>query len=337
MTVLLQAQDLAVNYDDGSGQPTTILSGIDLKLAVGESIALVGESGCGKTTLALALLNALPKLGRISAGTVSFTTESGSVLDLTTATQRQLATFHWVEAAVVFQGAMNALNPLLKIRSHFTETIKAHRRGLSAAKIEHLAVEALELVELPPERVLGSYPHELSGGMKQRVLIALALVLRPRLLVMDEPTTALDVLTQRAIIDTLQRLRAELGFAVVFVTHDLGLASELADRVATMYAGRIVELGTVDEVFGTPRHPYTAGLIRAIPRLHGDRHGAGSIPGSPPSFRDRSPGCPFQPRCPRASDRCAVELPELEPVGGAEPPQLAACFHPEPEGDHDHA
>lgn len=330
---LLTATNLSVSYEGGDGQLVRILSDVNLDLDEGRSLALVGESGCGKSTLALALLNALPKFGKITGGTVTFRTRDGDLLDLTSASAARLARFHWVEAAVVFQGAMNSLNPLLRVRTHFEETIRAHRRGTSTQRCEEMAREALELVELPAERVLRSYPHELSGGMKQRALIALALALRPRLLVMDEPTTALDVLTQRAVIDMLQRLRRELGFAVIFVTHDLGLASELADRVATMYGGRVVELGTVAEVFGSPRHPYTAGLIQAVPRLDADRLSSTSIPGSPPSFRALPTGCPFQPRCAYAQDDCAAHPPPLVAgVDNSTRSQQVACLHPLPEG-----
>jgi peptide/nickel transport system ATP-binding protein len=223
---------------------------------------------------------------------------------------------------MVFQGAMNALNPVLRVQDQMYDTIRAHR-SMSTSDARRRCHEVLDMVRLEPRRVMPSYPHELSGGMRQRVLIAMALLLSPRVLVLDEPTTALDILTQRSIVDVLQELRRELGFAMVFVTHDLALAAELADRVATMYAGRIVELGDARDVFTGPRHPYTAGLIRAVPPVVGDATEISSIPGGPPSLASLPPGCPFQVRCGLSTmvgdgspaDLCVQADPELSPVG----------------------
>jgi peptide/nickel transport system ATP-binding protein len=203
------------------------------------------------------------------------------------------------------------------------DTVLAHRR-MPAAGLRRLTEDVLGKVRLDPGRVLDAYPHELSGGMKQRVLIAMSLLLDPQILVLDEPTTALDIRTQRTVVDLLHDLRAQLGFATIFVSHDLPLAAELADRVATMYAGRIIELGGVRDIFYRPRHPYTVGLLDAVPPVVGDLPDLVSIPGGPPSLLALPPGCPFRPRCARAHDDCAAAEPRLESVGAA---HTAACHH----------
>jgi peptide/nickel transport system ATP-binding protein len=252
---------------------------------------------------------------------VRYLRPDGEVTDVLSLRREQLRRFRWHDAAMVFQGAMNALNPVLRIADQMRDTIRAHR-SMPAGQIRRRCGEVLEMVRLEPARVLPSYPHELSGGMRQRVLIAMALLLSPRILVLDEPTTALDILTQRSIVDVLQELRRELGFAMVFVTHDLALAAELADRVATMYAGRIVELGTARDIFTGPRHPYTAGLIRAVPPVVGDTTEISSIPGGPPSLADLPSGCPFRVRCELADEICEQADPELTDVGAR---HEAAC------------
>jgi peptide/nickel transport system ATP-binding protein len=228
---------------------------------------------------------------------------------------------------MVFQSALNALNPVMRIRDHFADTAKDHGEtngSLKGRALTERATECLQMVQLDPDRVLGSFPHELSGGMRQRVMIALGLLLNPRVLILDEPTTALDVLTQRAIIEVLRTLKDEHRFAMIFVSHDLSLAAELADRVATTYAGRIVELGEVERIFYHPRHPYTVGLLDAVPTLAGEQQELSSIPGSPPDLIDLPTGCKFHPRCPYATDQCREEDPPLIEVA---PAQTAACWH----------
>lgn len=320
---LIEIRDLAVEYRAGKRRRVPVVRDVNLDLYPGESLALVGESGCGKTTLALALLRLLPKLGVISKGSVRYRLRNGEMIDLLRLGKEELRRFRWTEASVVYQGAMNALNPLTKIRTQFAETIRAHNRSMSSGQIEARACELLELVQLEPARVMPSYPHELSGGMRQRVLIALGLVLDPQLVVLDEPTTALDILTQRSIVETLRHVKEELKFSMVFVSHDLALAAELADRVATMYGGRIVELGDVHDAFYDPRHPYTIGLIQAVPPVSGSLPELSSISGSPPSFGNLPRGCPFHPRCPHAQEICGKEDPPLYEVSGR---HYAACF-----------
>jgi peptide/nickel transport system ATP-binding protein len=310
---LLSVRDLVVEYKTGATS-LSVVRGVSFDLYPHESLALVGESGCGKTTLGLALLRLLPKLGRTPAGSVRYRRADGQTVDLLALKKDELRKFRWSDAAMVFQGAMNALNPVLRIADQMHDTIRAHR-SMSRDAANRRCVEVLEMVRLEPERVLPSYPHELSGGMRQRVLIAMALLLEPRVLVLDEPTTALDILTQRSIVDVLRSLREQLGFAMVFVTHDLSLAAELADRVATMYAGRIVELGDVRDIFSSPRHPYTAGLIKAVPPAVGDTDVISSIPGSPPSLANLPSGCPFRARCALAEEICEQLDPGLTSVG----------------------
>lgn len=214
--------------------------------------------------------------------------------------------FRWGECAMVFQSALNALNPVLRISEHFSDTARAHgfKAGQGADALRKRSMDLLARVRLDPERVWRAFPHELSGGMRQRVLIALALLLEPQLLILDEPTTALDILTQRSIMDVLKELRSQLGFSMLFISHDLALAAELADRVATMYAGRIIEIGDVRTVFNNPYHPYTIGLIKAVPTLTGDKSELTSVPGSPPDLINLPTGCKFHPRCPLADERC---------------------------------
>jgi peptide/nickel transport system ATP-binding protein len=224
---------------------------------------------------------------------------------------------------MVFQSALNSLNPVLKVWDQMYDTIRVHD-PMSKQDAHDRALERLRLVQLDAERVLTSYPHELSGGMRQRVLLAMALLLDPQILILDEPTTALDILTQRSIIDLLRRLKEQLGFSTIFISHDLSLAAELADRVATIYAGQVVEVGDVRDTFYRPCHPYTLGLMRAVPSLTASDSEMTSIPGSPPDLVNLPPGCKFQPRCTYASAECLEAQPELFAVG---PHHGAACFH----------
>ena len=322
MEPILSVRDLVVEYRTAAG-PVRAVRGVSFDLYPHESLALIGESGCGKTTLGLALLRLLPKLGSTPSGEVRYRRRDGQVLDLLALSRQELRRFRWSEAAMVFQGSMNSLNPLLRVRDQMRDTVLAHRR-MPADELRLLCEDVLGKVQLDPGRVLPAYPHELSGGMKQRVLIAMSLLLDPQILVLDEPTTALDIRTQRAIVDVLHELRAELGFAMIFVSHDLPLAAELADRVATMYAGRIIELGGVRDLFYRPRHPYTVGLLGAVPPIVGDLSDLASIPGGPPSLLALPPGCPFRPRCVRAEPDCTAAEPGLTIMGTG---HTAACHH----------
>jgi peptide/nickel transport system ATP-binding protein len=321
--LVLSVKDLVVEYRAGH-RSIQAVRGVSFDLRAGEAIALIGESGSGKTTLGLALLRLLAKTGAIRRGSVQYYARDGRALDVLALAPDALRRFRWEECAMVFQSALNALNPVLRVWDQLYETVRAHRPSARAADVRERAVELLRLVQLDPARVLYAYPHELSGGMRQRVSIVLSLLLDPRLLILDEPTTALDILTQRTIIDVLLDLRARLGFAMIFISHDLAIAAELADRVATMYAGRIVELADVRELFYNPKHPYTVGLINAVPPIAGDLVALKSIPGSPPNLLSLPAGCPFHPRCPYMTDQCQAADPPLLTVGDG---HAAACIH----------
>lgn len=271
---VLSVRDLVVEYRTGQGLDDPAhraVNEVSFDLFPGESIALIGESGCGKTTLGLALLRLLPKLGLIPSGEVTYRTRDGSLVDLLSLDDQQLRRFRWSECAMVFQGAMNSFNPVLKIWDQMLDTVRAHDRSMSKHDVHDRSAEVLRDVELDPDRVLKSYPHELSGGMRQRVLIAMSMLLRPQMLILDEPTTALDILTQRAIVDLIHDLHERLDFAMIFVSHDLAVAAELATRVATMYDGKIVEMGDVRDIFYRPQHEYTKSLINAVPTVTEER------------------------------------------------------------------
>lgn len=270
---ILSVRDLVVEYKTGQradDPPTRAVRGVSFDVHPGESIALIGESGCGKTTLGLALLRLLPKLGSIPEGSIDYRYRDGTTVDLQELSEPDMRRFRWSEAAMVFQGAMNSFNPVLRIWDQMLDTVRAHDRSMPRRDVVERCTEVLREVELDPERVLRAYPHELSGGMRQRVLIAMSMLLRPQILILDEPTTALDILTQRSIVDLIHRLHEKLDFAMIFVSHDLAVAAELATRVATMYDGEIVEMGDVRDIFYRPQHPYTQSLINAVPTVTGE-------------------------------------------------------------------
>jgi peptide/nickel transport system ATP-binding protein len=249
-----------------------------------------------------------------------------SPIDLLRLSPRQLRALRWSELAIVFQSAMNALNPVMTIGTQIMDVLHAHRPFMSAAERQAKAEELLRLVGIAPER-LRSYPHELSGGMRQRAAIAIALTLLPPIIIMDEPTTALDVVVQREILDEILRLRDQLQFALIFITHDLSLLLEIADSIAIMYAGRIVERGQQGDLFHHPRHPYSYGLLNAFPSLSGEQRAMYGIPGTPPDLRTPPPGCAFHPRCPLAFAACRTELPQLRHVTPGDPQEVACHLY----------
>ena len=309
--VVLSVRGLSIDYYTRRG-PVHAVRDVSFDLKRGETVAVIGESGSGKTTLAVALIRLSPRSARIREGQILFNGKR-EVLDIATLDDDELRRFRWNDCAMVFQAALNSFNPVLTIWDHFLDTARAHRSS-GRAEVRARADELLGLVNLDAERVLPAYPHELSGGMKQRVLIALSLQLKPEIVILDEPTTALDILTQRSIIDLLRRLREQLGFSMIFISHDLSIAAELADRVVTMYAGTAVERARVDDLFYRPRHPYSVGLLRAVPNVSGALGSVASIPGSPPDLIDLPPGCTYSPRCPFAIDECRTAEPTLVAV-----------------------
>lgn len=318
---VLSVRDVAIEYKAERGMVKAV-RGVDFDIFPGESLSLIGESGSGKTTLGLGLIRLLVKTARITRGQIIYR-QDGVGHDVLSWDEKEMRQFRWQGCAMVFQSALSAFNPVLRIRDQMYDTVRAHR-PTSFAETMKLASELLLRVHLEPDRVLRSYPHELSGGMRQRVLIAMSLLLNPPLIILDEPTTALDILTQRTIIDLLRALQNDLHFAMMFISHDLSLAAELADHVATMYAGRIVEYGTVKQIFYEPRHPYTLGLIKAVPTVTGAFQDLSSISGSPPDLIDLPSGCKFHLRCPFMTERCRHEEPELTHIG---PEHAAACFY----------
>jgi peptide/nickel transport system ATP-binding protein len=290
---LVELRGLTVDY----GRVRAV-DGVDLEIHTGEVVGLAGESGCGKSTVANTVMQILRPPARLVSGSVLFKGD-----DLVGKSNEELRRYRWRNVAMVFQSAMNALNPVMRVGDQFLDAMKAHER-IDRKRALMRAAELLDTVGIDPRR-LRAYPHELSGGMRQRVIIAIALSLNPELLILDEPTTALDVVVQREILQQIDALKRDFGFATLFITHDLSLLVEFADRIAIMYAGEIVELADAETVHEAPRHPYTRGLIDSFPPLTGPRTRLVGIPGSPPNLADPPSGCRFHPRCPL----CVAEQP----------------------------
>jgi peptide/nickel transport system ATP-binding protein len=312
---LLVVRDLTVEYHTDAGVFRAV-ENLDFRLEQGKSVGIVGESGCGKTTAMLAVLRLLPESGRIVAGEVLL--EGTDLLHLSPA---ELAHYRWEKISMVFQGAMNALNPVRTVGSQIEEVLLLHNtvpRGQAKKEVARL----LDLVGVSPSRS-NQYPHQYSGGMRQRAMIAMALACRPQIVIADEPTTALDVMVQAQILDLLQELQRELNLAIIMVTHDLGVVAELCDEVLVMYGGRMAEYADADTIYNEAVHPYTRRLLLAFPDI--DEPGAelASIPGHPPPLDNLPPGCRFEPRCGAATAGCAREVPQ--PVEVA-PGHVVSCF-----------
>jgi peptide/nickel transport system ATP-binding protein len=314
---LLEVRDLHVTYAAAGAAPIPAVRGVDLTLDVGETLGLAGESGCGKSSLAGALLRLLPR-GTEVTGEVLLDGE-----DVLTMKPGRLRAVRWTELAIVFQGALHTLNPVQKVGDQIAEAIRLHSKG-DAEPVKRVR-ELMELVGLPARRA-DAYPHQLSGGQRQRVLIALGIACDPRLLIADEPTTALDVMVQAQVLRLLEELQRELGLAIIFITHDLSTLANICRRIAVMYAGLIVEEGPNDQVFADAAHPYTRALAAAFPVI-GDpafRMNPAGLPGDPPDPRAVPSGCPFHPRCSVAIEACSRTDVELWPAGGD---RAAACVH----------
>ncbi len=311
---VLQVNDLQVHFAGGAGRPPLCaVDGVSFAVERGKTLAVVGESGSGKSVTSLAIMGLLPREGRIAGGKIVF--DGG---DLASRSPGEMRRLRGTEIGMIFQEPMTSLNPVRSVGEQITERIRTHS-GLGVAAAWKQAVEMLDLVRIPePQRRASSYPHQMSGGMRQRVMIAMALACRPRLLIADEPTTALDVTIQAQILDLMRKLQREFGMAILFITHDLGVVAEMADRVVVMYAGRSVEEASVEEIFAEPRMPYTRALLRSIPRvdraaLHQQRLEA--ITGAVPNLRKLPPGCSFHPRCGFAAEACMAAVPPLEDTG----------------------
>jgi peptide/nickel transport system ATP-binding protein len=307
--VVLEVRDLAVDY--GSGQTALhAVAGLDLTLHRGEMLGISGESGSGKSTFAAAITRLLRPPGRIISGSVSYHPRGGSSVDVLSMSDDALRRWRWDEVAVVFQAAMNSLNPVTRVVAQLTDVLEVHRPEMGKQARLERARELVELVGIHQSR-LSAFPHELSGGMRQRIMIAMALALDPEIVIMDEPTTALDVVVQREILTRMSELRSGLGFSVIFITHDLALLLELADSIAVMYAGKIVELAPADDLYRSPLHPYSEGLLGSFPSLVGPRRELVGLVGFPPDLRQLPSGCAYRDRCPIAQETCANLVPEL--------------------------
>ncbi|HEY6963294.1 MAG TPA: ABC transporter ATP-binding protein [Gaiellaceae bacterium] len=318
---LLEVESLSVRFDTDDGQVHAV-DGLSLTLGEGEVLGVVGESGCGKSVSFMSLLRLLPETASVS-GSARF-----DGIDLLSASPSRLRAIRGRQIGFVFQEPMTSLNPAFKVGNQIGEVLRRHL-GLSRGDARRRAIELLELVRIPsPERRVDEYPHQLSGGMRQRVMIAMAVACDPKILIADEPTTALDVTIQAGILDLMRDIRERLGTAIVLITHNLGVVADVADRVVVMYAGRKAEEAPVHELFASPQHPYTNGLLGAVPRP-----GAGrlrEIPGRVPSLAELPTACAFAPRCPRADARSRSEVPELREV---RPQHFVACFHPGPDSE----
>jgi len=299
---ILEVSNLKVYYYAIKGVVKAV-DNVSFSLRKGESLGLVGESGCGKSTLGYALIRLVPPPGRVAGGTIKF-----KGIDLVSMSEEEFRTkIRWKGISMIFQGALNALNPVIRVGDQIAEAYSLHL-GLSKREGLMRARELLKTVRMEPDKVK-NYPHELSGGMKQRAVIAMALALNPSLVIADEPTTALDVVTQAHIINLLKTIQRERGLTLILISHDLSLVAEIADTVAIMYAGKIVEYGSSEIVYKNPLHPYTDGLMRSIPRITGEKSELVGIPGEPPDLINPPPGCRFHPRCKFAMDICKREEP----------------------------
>ena len=319
---VLEVQDLRVEYQTQQG-PVPAVREIDLHIDAGETLGLAGESGCGKSTIAHAILRLVPEGTRVTGRVLL---DGEDVLGMTFG---RLRAVRWEEAAIVFQGAMHALNPVRRVGDQIGEAIRIHQPHVSDRDLDRRVTDLVDHVGLPARRA-SDYPHELSGGQRQRIMIAMALACAPKLVIADEPTTALDVMVQAQVLSVLKALQQEFGLALLFITHDLSVLAEVCDRISVMYAGRIVEEGSADEVFGSPAHPYTRALAGAFPRIGeaADRRSPAGLGGDPPDPRRIPSGCSFHPRCPSRFEPCDQVDPPLLAAGEG---RRAACLLYDPD------
>jgi peptide/nickel transport system ATP-binding protein len=324
---VLSIKDLEVSllFRGGSAQ---VVRDLTISVSEGETVALVGESGCGKTMTALSIMQLLPAPpARITGGSISLDGR-----ELTTLKTRQMRKVRGDQISMVFQEPLTSFDPVFSIGSQLIEAIREHRSGVSKKDARDMSIDILREVQIPEaEKRIDAYPHELSGGMRQRVMIAMGLILNPKVLIADEPTTALDVTTQSQILELIKREQEERQLGVLLITHNLAVVSQVADRVAVMYAGEIVEQGPADVIFSDPQHPYTQGLLRAIPDMNSARRFLLDIPGRVPDPRATPPACHFAPRCPHGIERCWQEVPKLDPVDAR---HRLRCWNPKPLDEH---
>ena len=325
-TPLLEIDGLSIAYPISIGTVRAV-DRVSLSVRKGEVLGIVGESGCGKSTLGLSILKLLKAPGRITSGEIRFKGRDGVVRDILAMSERELLELRGRDIAMIFQSPLTSLDPLMSVKRHFIETMRAHEGGISVKEAAERAGDILVDLGIDRSR-LDEYPYQLSGGMRQRIMIGLGLILRPGILLADEPTTALDVIVEAGFTDLLMKLKRQYDLTVLLISHNLGLVAEIADRIAVMYGGRLVELASVGEIFEEPLHPYTRGLMDCVPNILLDQKELTAMPGSPPSLVDQGPGCPFAPRCPKAMEVCSSTDPvRVERRGRGEGPiRSVACW-----------
>ena len=314
---LLKVVDLSLSYLTRQG-PVPAVQSVSFELGRGQSLGLVGESGCGKTSVANCLMRLLPDNGRLTSGQVLLEGQ-----DLLPMSEEEIRRFRWRRMAMVFQAAMNSLDPVYRVGQQVVEAIEAHGIEETTAQARQRVARLFRMVGLDPQ-LMDRYPHEFSGGMRQRAVIAMALACDPAVIIADEPTTALDVIVQDRILRELKGVQRQLSMAMIYITHDIGAVAEVTDRTGVMYAGRLVELGDTVDVFRAPMHPYTAGLMSSFPSVGGAKKALATLPGEPPNLVNLPTGCPFHPRCAHATEECRREFPPQAQRGS----QWAACWHP---------
>ncbi|WP_119395364.1 ABC transporter ATP-binding protein [Salinibius halmophilus] len=317
MKPLLEVNNLCIDYLTADTSVRAV-NNVSFTIGEGEVFGLAGESGCGKSTVAYGVTRLHQPPAIISSGSIKFAGEE--VLDMN---KDRLQKYRWGDVSMVFQSAMNALNPVLRVEKQFRDTLMAHKVVRNKKEAQARTAELLDLVGISPSRMF-DYPHQFSGGMRQRIVIAIALALKPKLIVMDEPTTALDVVVQREILQQIHELQKKLGFSILFITHDLSLMVEFSNRIGIMYAGELVEVAPSTEILSVPKHPYTEGLGRAFPAIHGEKTPLIGIPGTPLDLSNVPNGCRFAARCEYANDKCKANVPELIEVQS----HLARCHYP---------
>ena len=317
---LLEVDGLVMRYDTEAGEVSAV-ENVSFALRRGEAMGLVGESGCGKTSVALSLLRLAPENARYQSGAVRW-----EGMDLLELSEQKMREYRWAEISMVFQGAMNAWNPVHRVGEQIREAMYQHfDPPLSKTETEERVDRLFRLVGLDPA-VQRRYPHELSGGMRQRAVIAMALSCEPKLIIADEPTTALDVIVQAQILEELKGIQKDLGLSILYISHDMAVIAQVTDTIGVMYAGKLVEYGSTEEVFHRPRHPYSYLLLSSIPSVTGPRRRPMSLEGTPPNLLAPPSGCRFHPRCPWATEKCRIEEPPMMPVGSS---QWAACWYSE--------
>jgi peptide/nickel transport system ATP-binding protein len=315
---ILCVKDLTMHYKTSKGEVSAV-NNVSFSIKKGQSLGLVGESGCGKTSIAFSLIRLLPDNAVIKGGDILLDEENIVKMD-----QKELLKVRWKGISMVFQAAMNALNPIFTVGDQIVEAIQAHKNEINVNDARKEVAELFTLVGLDPQ-LIGRYPHEFSGGMRQRAVIAMALACHPKLIIADEPTTALDVIVQDRILTELKAIQKRLDMSMIYISHDISVIAEVSDRIGVMYAGRMAELADAEAVFKTPIHPYTYALMGAFPSIKGEKRELTTLPGEPPDLLNPPVGCRFHPRCPRATEQCRQEVP---PFIEHSPNHLAACWHP---------